>query len=218
MSELYQKKLISERDLHILPHYFCVERHSSRPWLDFLVCIQSSKSAGVRVKTFDTLRRYSLTEVGKDGQTKPTGVTVHYFYSYACTSYLYVVCHCKFMHSKYILHTDTLPVPVSAKCVWELPLHSMHVVSLTWCSFGLVAYMAKCLPGPHNCNHQGNIYKYPIPLIRQQFNATVGPKQQTIARYRAEHYVSCWKKRSGHTWKFWKPSLSREPSENVALI
>ena len=33
----------------------------------------------------------------------------------------------------------------------------------------------------------------PRLLIRQPFYATVGPKQQTVAPYLAEHYVSCWK-------------------------
>ena len=33
----------------------------------------------------------------------------------------------------------------------------------------------------------------PRPLIRQPFYAMAGPKQQTIAPYLAEHYVSCWK-------------------------
>ena len=89
MSELYQKGLISEDDLHMLPyHYPYMKGHSSRHWLDSLVRIQSSKPADVHARTFDTLRRYSLTEVGKERQTKPTGVTVHYFHLYVPTIHL----------------------------------------------------------------------------------------------------------------------------------
>ena len=76
LSELYQKRLISEHDLHDLSrHHHYMMRHSSRHWLDSLVHIQSSKSADVRARTFDTLRRYSLTEVVKERQTKHTGET-----------------------------------------------------------------------------------------------------------------------------------------------
>ena len=57
---------------------------SSRHWLDSLVGMQSSKSADVHARTFDTLRRYSLTEVGKERQTKHTGVTIHYFHTSMC--------------------------------------------------------------------------------------------------------------------------------------
>ena len=98
MSELYHKGLFSKDDLHRLPyHYPYMMRHSSTHWLDSLVHIQSRKSADVHARTFDTLRRYSLrryslTEVGKEGQTKPTGVTVHYFHLYAC--WLKGVCLC----------------------------------------------------------------------------------------------------------------------------
>ena len=89
MSELYQKGLISEDDLRQLPYYYLyMMRHSSRHWLDPLVRIQSDKSADVQARTFDTLRRYSLTEVGIERQTKPTGVAVHYFYSYVPTIHL----------------------------------------------------------------------------------------------------------------------------------
>ena len=83
MSELYQKKLISENDLRQLTHYPYIERHSSRHWLDYLVAIQSSKPADVRVRTFNTLKKYLLTEVDIEGQTQSTGVTVHYFHLYA---------------------------------------------------------------------------------------------------------------------------------------
>ena len=58
--------------------------YSSRHWLDSLVDMQSSKSADVHARTFDTLRRYSLTEVGKERQTKHTGVTIHYFHTSMC--------------------------------------------------------------------------------------------------------------------------------------
>ena len=77
MSELYQKGLISEDDLRRLSRR---RRHtmgySSGHWLDSLVNIQSSKSADVHARTFDTLRRYSLTEVGKETQTRHTGETL----------------------------------------------------------------------------------------------------------------------------------------------
>ena len=84
MSELYQKGLISEDNLRRLPCHHYMMGYSSRHWLDSLVDIQSSKSADVRARTFDTLRRYSLTEVVKETQTKPTGVTIHYFHLYTC--------------------------------------------------------------------------------------------------------------------------------------
>ena len=101
MSELYQKELISEDDLHHLydlrhlPHYPFMMDYSSRHWLDTLVRMQSSKSADVRARTFDTLRRYSLTEVSKVKQTKPTGVTIHYFhlYSYVHACTISVICN-----------------------------------------------------------------------------------------------------------------------------
>ena len=100
MSDLYQKRLISEDDLRHLvdlcglshPHYMM--RYSSRHWLDSLVGIQSSKSADVRARTFDTLRRYSLTEVGKETQAKPTGETIHYFYLYVCMYMHLYACIC----------------------------------------------------------------------------------------------------------------------------
>ena len=77
MSELYQKGLISEDDLLRLSRR-CRYRmgHSSGHWLDSLVNIQSSKSADVHARTFDTLRRYSLTEVVQERQTKHTGETL----------------------------------------------------------------------------------------------------------------------------------------------
>ena len=90
MSKLYQKRLISVHDLYCLPyHYSYMEGHSSRHWLDSLVRIQSSKPADECARTFITLKKYSLTEVGIEGQTKPTGVAVHYFHSYACTHGLF---------------------------------------------------------------------------------------------------------------------------------
>ena len=77
MSELYQKRLISEHDLHDVSHRRRYMRgSSSRHWLDSLVDIQSSKSADVHARTFDTLRRYSLTEVVQERQTKHTGETL----------------------------------------------------------------------------------------------------------------------------------------------
>ena len=85
MSELYKKRLISEDDLRRLSHrHRYMMRYSSGHWLDSLVDIQSSKSADVRARTFDTLRRYSLTEVVKETQSDHTGVTIHYFHLYVC--------------------------------------------------------------------------------------------------------------------------------------
>ena len=82
MSELYQKRLISEYDLHDLSHRPYMMRHSGRPWLDSLVDIQSSKSADVCARTFDTLRSYSLTEFVKEAQTRHTGVNFHHLLLY----------------------------------------------------------------------------------------------------------------------------------------
>ena len=77
MSELYQKGLISEDNLRDLSHDRCyMMGYSSSHWLDSLVDIQSSKSADVHARTFDTLRRYSLTEVVQERQTKHTGETL----------------------------------------------------------------------------------------------------------------------------------------------
>ena len=77
MSELYQKRLISEHDLHDLSHRRRYMRgSSSRHWLDSLVDIQSSKSADVHARTFDTLKSFSLTEVVQERQTKHTGETL----------------------------------------------------------------------------------------------------------------------------------------------
>ena len=85
MSELYQKRLISEDERHRLSHrHHYMMRYSSGHWLDSLVDIQSDKSADVRARTFDILRRFSLTEVVKETQSEPTGETVHYFHLYAC--------------------------------------------------------------------------------------------------------------------------------------
>ena len=81
MSELHQKRLISEDYLCGLSRHRYMMRYSSRHWLDSLVDIQYSKSDDVRARTFDTLKRYSLTEVGKETQTKHTGETIHYFHN-----------------------------------------------------------------------------------------------------------------------------------------
>ena len=107
MSELYQKRLISEDNLRCLPrqmmghssrHWLSSSsRHwlssSSRHWLDSLVLIQSSESADVRARTFDIIRRYSLTEVDKERQTKHTGETACTLYTvlYVCT--VCVICN-----------------------------------------------------------------------------------------------------------------------------
>ena len=97
MSELYQKELISEYDIHEFPHCHYMTGYSSRHWLDSLVDIQSSKPADVHARTFDMLKKYSLT---KEMQSKHTGVTIPYFhlyvYVYICACmyiYLCVLCH-----------------------------------------------------------------------------------------------------------------------------
>ena len=86
LSELYQKALISEDDLRfrydLHYHHRYMMGYRSEHWLDNLVHIQSFKSPDVRARTFDTLRRYSLTEVGKERQTKHAGLTIHYFHLY----------------------------------------------------------------------------------------------------------------------------------------
>ena len=87
--------MISGYDLHRVPDYPFIMEYSSRHWLDSLVRMQSSKSADVCARTFDTLRRYSLTEVGKERQTKHTGETMHYFHWYVCMyMHLYYVYAC----------------------------------------------------------------------------------------------------------------------------
>ena len=73
MYELYQKKLISEYDIDDLRHHLYKMRHSSTHWLDSLVHMQSYKSSHVCARTFETLSRYSLTEVGKKTQAKDKG-------------------------------------------------------------------------------------------------------------------------------------------------
>ena len=70
LSELYQKGLISGYDLHRVHEYPFMMECSSRYWLDSLVDIQSSKSADVHARTFDTLRR--LSKVVKERETKHT--------------------------------------------------------------------------------------------------------------------------------------------------
>ena len=63
MSELYQKRLISEGNLRDLSHHHdYMMGHSSRHWLDSLVDIQSSKSDDVRARTFDALESSSNTD------------------------------------------------------------------------------------------------------------------------------------------------------------
>ena len=79
MSELHQKKLMSKQDLHRLPHQH-IAGFSSRHWLDFLVCCQSSKSSVVRARTFDTLKKYSVTEFGKNREEKLAGLVKHLSY------------------------------------------------------------------------------------------------------------------------------------------
>ena len=78
MSELHQKELMSKQDLHCLPHQN-IARFSSRHWLDFLVRCQSSKSSVVCARTFDALKRYSVTEFGKDKE-KLAGMVKHLSY------------------------------------------------------------------------------------------------------------------------------------------
>ena len=100
LSELYQKGLISGHDLYHLPHSPYMMRHSSihllrcENWLDSLVNIQSSKSDHVCATTFDILKRFLLTVVGKETQAKETGETTLFplvrTYVYACT--ISVIC------------------------------------------------------------------------------------------------------------------------------
>ena len=79
MSDLHQKKLMSKQDLHCLPHQH-IAGFSSRHWLDFLVRCQSSKSSVVHVRTFDTLKRYSVAEFGKNREEKLAGMVKHLSY------------------------------------------------------------------------------------------------------------------------------------------
>ena len=116
MSELYQSRLINEADLRDLPFHPHMRGSSSRPWVDSLVAIQFSKSADVRVRTLDTFRRYSLTEVGKGRHTKHTGVTLHYVFPlpfHTCTNYVISI------HSAYTVIVDlyTCIAPVSVPVI-----------------------------------------------------------------------------------------------------
>ena len=76
MSELHQKKLMSKNGLHRLLHPN-IAGFSSRHWLDFLVHWQSSKSSDICARTFDTLKRYSVTELVKDREEKLAGLVKH---------------------------------------------------------------------------------------------------------------------------------------------
>ena len=110
LSELYQKRLISEDDLRCLPSYMM--QYSSRHWLDSLVHIQSFKSDDVCARTFDTLRRFSLTEVVEERQTmakrsRRIGMTIYYFHLYACTNCVI----CNFVGAQ-LLFIQIVPVPV----------------------------------------------------------------------------------------------------------
>ena len=114
----------------------------SRHWLDSLVHIQSSQSAGVCARTLDTLRRYSLTEVVKERQTKHTGVTIHYALStcmyvqsmsmsYTCT--ISVICNFVGAHvainwgaqGASILFTEIgfCMASCSYTCIYDVPDH-----------------------------------------------------------------------------------------------
>ena len=57
-----------------------IARFSSKHWLDYLVRCQSSKSSDIRAKTFDTLKRYSVTEFRKDREEKVAGLVKHLSY------------------------------------------------------------------------------------------------------------------------------------------
>ena len=92
MSELYQKGVISEDDLRGLSRHRYMMGYSSRHWLDSLVDIQSSKSADVHARTFDTLRKCSLATVGKKTQAKPTGLAMRTFHF--CDFVLYAQTTC----------------------------------------------------------------------------------------------------------------------------
>ena len=92
MSELYQKELILEYDIREIPHYRYMMGYSYRHWLDSLVGIQSPKPPDVHARTFDMLKRYSLT---KEIQSEHTGVTIQYFhlYAYLCACTSCVICN-----------------------------------------------------------------------------------------------------------------------------
>ena len=79
MSELHQKKLMTKQYLHCLPHQH-IAGFSYRHWLDFLVRCQSSKSSIVCARTYDTLKRYSVTEFGKNREEKLAGMVKHLSY------------------------------------------------------------------------------------------------------------------------------------------
>ena len=78
-SELHQKELMSKHGLNSLLHLH-LARFSSKHWLDYLVRCQSSKSSDIRAKTFDTLKRYSVTEFGKNREEKVAGLVKHLSY------------------------------------------------------------------------------------------------------------------------------------------
>ena len=70
---------MSKHGLNSLLHLH-IARFSSRHWLDFLVRCQSSKSSDIRAKTFDTLKRYAVTEFGKNREEKLAGMVKHLSY------------------------------------------------------------------------------------------------------------------------------------------
>ena len=89
MSELHQKKLMSEHDLHCLLHQH-IAQFSSRHWLDFVVRCQSSKSSVIRARTFDALKRYSVTEFGKDKKNLQVWLSISAIY---LSGNMYVLCN-----------------------------------------------------------------------------------------------------------------------------
>ncbi len=89
MSELHQKKLMSKHDLDRLPHLH-IERFNSMHWLDFLVPCQFSKSTVVCAKTFDALKRYSVTEFGKDKEKLGGWLSISAIY---LNGSMYVLCN-----------------------------------------------------------------------------------------------------------------------------
>ena len=88
-------------------------KYSSRYWLDSLVDIQSSKSADVRARTFDTLRRLSKVVKERETKHKRRGVTVRYFHLYACVymhapSVSFVIFFVIITYDNVLLHWKTI--------------------------------------------------------------------------------------------------------------
>ena len=77
----------------------------------------------VGARTFDTLKKYSLTEVVKERQTKHTGVAIHYFHLYGGTNCVI----CNFVGAQLF---STQIVPVLDLCIARCLLY--HLALLTY--------------------------------------------------------------------------------------